>query len=262
MPTLQLDDTILHYALEGNGPPLILLAGFASDSASWTPMIPLLRDQFQLIMPDNRGTGRTQTLGPITIEAMAADAIALADHLGVHCASIVGHSMGVSIALTLAHARPALASKLVLAAAAPPVPVHAQATIEALVALHARLGNDPLWFRALFSWLFAPAFFADARRVEGAAVLAANYPHNPTHAALTAQAAAVAAWRLPQPLPQHPALLLAGAHDLLIPQGAIEAFARTLPDAQLEVLAHAAHSLFWDAPEQTAALIARFAQAR
>ena len=58
MPVLERDDLELHYEIEGDGPPLLMIAGMASDSASWAPLVPLLTPHFTLIRPDNRTTGR------------------------------------------------------------------------------------------------------------------------------------------------------------------------------------------------------------
>ena len=61
MPALTLPDGVsLHYEIDGNGPPLMLIAGTASDSASWGPLVEPLSRRFTVIRPDNRSTG----LGP------------------------------------------------------------------------------------------------------------------------------------------------------------------------------------------------------
>ena len=84
MPDLKLDDISLHYEVDGSGPPLLLHAGMLSDSATWAPLVPLLTEHFTLIRPDNRSTGRT-TPGdaPNSGAHMAADVLALMDHLGL-----------------------------------------------------------------------------------------------------------------------------------------------------------------------------------
>src|SRR5262249_9210492 len=52
---------------------------------------------------DNRGTGSSQPLAaPISVPQMSLDTLALMDHLGWDSAHIVGHSLGVLIALELA----------------------------------------------------------------------------------------------------------------------------------------------------------------
>ncbi|CAG0973000.1 partial Putative non-heme bromoperoxidase BpoC, partial [Gammaproteobacteria bacterium] len=78
MPTLDLPDLSLHYEDRGSGPPLLLVAGLASDSFSWLPVATPLAARFRTIMPDNRGVGRTRPQdGPCSIDAIADDCAAL-----------------------------------------------------------------------------------------------------------------------------------------------------------------------------------------
>ena len=58
MPQFERPGASIHYEVTGNGPPLLLIAGTASDNASWGPLIPPLSEQFRLIMIDNRGSGK------------------------------------------------------------------------------------------------------------------------------------------------------------------------------------------------------------
>ena len=66
MPYLALNDINLYYEFHGEGTPLLLIAGLASDSQSWQPIIEDLSQNFLLITPDNRGTGRTQPQDEVT----------------------------------------------------------------------------------------------------------------------------------------------------------------------------------------------------
>jgi pimeloyl-ACP methyl ester carboxylesterase len=43
MPYFDHDDITLYYETHGSGPPLLLTAGFASDSQSWQPVISFWR---------------------------------------------------------------------------------------------------------------------------------------------------------------------------------------------------------------------------
>ncbi|PWG74734.1 lipolytic enzyme, partial [Enterococcus hirae] len=84
MPIVSLNSVELYYELAGDGPPLMLIAGLASDNASWAPVIPMLSPRYTLIMPDNRGCGRTK-IGdaPVHIDAIASDFVELLDHLNL-----------------------------------------------------------------------------------------------------------------------------------------------------------------------------------
>lgn len=102
MPDLPLSDISLHYEVDGSGPPLLMLAGMLSDSASWGALAPLLSDHFTLIRPDNRSTGRTTPWDAETsVAQMARDALTLMEYLGHDTFHVVGHSMGGLMAMEL-----------------------------------------------------------------------------------------------------------------------------------------------------------------
>lgn len=252
MPTVQRDGVSLHVETAGAGPPLLLIAGLASDSASWGPAWAPLAERFSLIAPDNRGCGRTTPQdAPISIEAMAEDARAVLDALGVGRAHVLGHSMGAMIAATLAAAAPERVERLVLAGAGfAPNPL--SASLFADMAALRLAGVEPaLWFRLLFPWLFAPAFFTDRAAVEEASRLSAAYPYPQSDGAFLAQAQAAAGWSAGERLGAitAPTLALLGGADLLFAPEAARASLSPIRALEVRVLDGAGHSLHWDAPE-------------
>src|SRR4051812_45528567 len=105
MPVQRLPTGIdLYYETHGQGEPLVLIpaTGFAADV--WLPeQVPALSQSAQVIIFDPRGCGRSS--GPsaeYTIGDMAADVVALLNHLGLPAAHILGHSMGGRIGLAMA----------------------------------------------------------------------------------------------------------------------------------------------------------------
>lgn len=262
MPYFESHDSQIWFEMDGSGPPLLLIAGLASDIASWTPVRAALATQFTLIMPDNRGAGRTRAksgLAGLSIEAMAGDIVELADHLDLNDCLAIGHSMGAAIAAGAACRRPARIRKLVLAAAAAPNG-RADAAVRSLAELHARFHGGPEFYRALFPWLFTPAFLADQGMLEAAVAASVAYPHSPTTEMFTAQVEAVLRHRAPA-APRQPTLILAGALDILFTPEDCRAAAATSPSARYEEIPGAAHSLFWDQPAAAIEKILKFAAA-
>lgn len=97
----------IHYVEAGDlaAPPLILVHGFMTDGRqNWGPAISSLSEHFRVIVMDARGHG--QSGKPHKADAygrlMAADVIALMDHLGIGKANVGGFSMGGLITLYLA----------------------------------------------------------------------------------------------------------------------------------------------------------------
>lgn len=103
MEKTKIKDIDVTYERRGKGTPLVLIHGFPMDHHLWDEVVPLLEDDFDLIVPDLRGFGGSSTVdAEFGMEDYAADIAGLLDHLGVEKAAIVGHSMGGYVALALA----------------------------------------------------------------------------------------------------------------------------------------------------------------
>ncbi len=96
------DGLSLHYTDEGEGLPVIALAGLTRNGADFDHVAPHL--PVRLIRPDYRGRGQSDWADPATytIPQEAADVLALMDHLGLEKAAILGTSRGGLIAMVLA----------------------------------------------------------------------------------------------------------------------------------------------------------------
>ncbi len=99
---------------EGEGPPTLLIHGFASNarvnwvSTSWTKA--LTEAGRRVIAFDNRGhgeSGKPRDREAYRTPVMAEDARRLLDHLRIGQADVIGYSMGARIAAFLALAHPA-----------------------------------------------------------------------------------------------------------------------------------------------------------
>ena len=97
----------IHYSVEGAGPPLVLLHGFAGSLATWHEFgfaADLSRD-YQLILIDARGHGQSDkphATAAYDLGLMASDLVAVLDELGIERAHFLGYSMGGRIGLRIA----------------------------------------------------------------------------------------------------------------------------------------------------------------
>jgi pimeloyl-ACP methyl ester carboxylesterase len=116
---LQLGDLRMYYEVHGAGSPLLLLhGGMLTIDLAFRNLIPALAQQHQVIALEAQGHGRTNdTAREITPRALAGDAVALLDHLGVDRAHVFGHSMGAATALQLAVEHPTRVRSVVAASA-------------------------------------------------------------------------------------------------------------------------------------------------
>jgi pimeloyl-ACP methyl ester carboxylesterase len=106
----------LHYTRTGGEKPQVVLAhGFSDDGLCWTPVAEALEGDYDLIMVDARGHGRSegpeQGYGP---DDMAGDLAGVIAGLGLDHPAVLGHSMGAATALVLAGTRPDLVRAILL----------------------------------------------------------------------------------------------------------------------------------------------------
>lgn len=89
----------LHYAVMGTGEPLVLIGGITCDINHWQLIKDDLSKSFKLILLENRGIGQSEiATDDYTVADMAADVIKMLDKLNISEASILGHSMGGTVA--------------------------------------------------------------------------------------------------------------------------------------------------------------------
>ena len=109
MPYAPVNDLSMYYEVHGDGPPLILLHGAYMTADMMAPLASGLAEVRQVIVPEMQAHARTADADrPITYEQMADDVAALAAHLGLEQADVVGFSMGGATALQVALRRPRL----------------------------------------------------------------------------------------------------------------------------------------------------------
>ncbi len=96
------DGTQLHFTDEGDGPPVIALAGLTRNGRDFDHVAPHLNAR--LIRLDYRGRGQSDWAAhsTYTIPQEARDTLDLMDHLGLERAAILGTSRGGLIAMVLA----------------------------------------------------------------------------------------------------------------------------------------------------------------
>lgn len=251
MPQFERAGAIVHYEIEGAGPPLLLIAGIASDAASWGPLLPLLGGR-TLIRIDNRGAGQTRAEGALSLDDMVADCAALIGELELGPLDVVGHSMGGMIGLRLAAAHPDLVRNLVVMTMTAEPGAKERALFTELVPLYDEIAPER-WFRLLYQFLFSAPFFADPAVIDGAAAASTGYPFRQSHADLKRQVEALGeVGAVDRARIICPVLGIAGERDIVVTPGDMAASLAGLAGLNMVTVAGAAHSIHWEAPEAVA----------
>jgi pimeloyl-ACP methyl ester carboxylesterase len=103
-----LENKKLFYRVQGEGPLVMLLHGFAEDSTIWDRQYEALT-RFKLVVPDLPGSGRSDMIDDMSLEGQAEAVFHIMqaeNEVGASKATVIGHSMGGYIALALAERHP------------------------------------------------------------------------------------------------------------------------------------------------------------
>ncbi len=107
----------IHYPRTGGcKPPLILLHGLTANGACWTVLAHTLEEDYDVIMPDARGHGKSSVPkhGYRYVD-LANDVVGLIEALRLPPPILIGHSMGGMTAAVVASRNPKLLRCLILA---------------------------------------------------------------------------------------------------------------------------------------------------
>lgn len=102
MPVIEANGIRQHYDVQGEGPPLLLVAGMGGTANYWTEQVAPFARTRTVITYDQRGTGRSAHEPVRDIEQLRDDLLALLDALGVDRVDYLGHSTGGNIGQVMA----------------------------------------------------------------------------------------------------------------------------------------------------------------
>jgi pimeloyl-ACP methyl ester carboxylesterase len=265
MPTLKRADVELYYESLGMGPPVLFIQGVGVVGECWRPQVNALKESLQCLLFDNRGIGKsTACTGPITIAAMAEDAGALLDALGLESAHVVGHSMGGVIAQQLALDHPMRVRSLSLLCTFPRGKDATRLTPYVLwMTLRTRLGSRRMRRRAFLEMLMPKADLEsadlDALAAQVASLIGRDLADQPF--ILTKQLIAMSRHdslsRLGE-LAKIPTLVLSAGHDRIATPQYGRRLADAIPGARYEEFPAASHGVTFQKPKQINQLLQRF----
>ncbi len=269
------DGTRVRYAVRGPGdaPVVVGAAGFLCPDNFWRDLAPPLSIDHRVVILNYRGTGASTEAGggatppaasAYTIPHLAEDVAAVLDAEGARRATVLGHSMGVQVALALWRARPELVGALVLVAgtyASPFRTMYGRATAAHLFPLLSMFGAAAPRevTRRLLRAIELPLAMPVGRvlRAVGATTPLAGMTTYRAH--MTRMDPRTAIWTAramhgfdPTPWLHRidvPTSVLVGNADGWCPVSVGEALVAAVPDAQLEVVDGASHTLPLEFPE-------------
>jgi pimeloyl-ACP methyl ester carboxylesterase len=249
-----------------DSPPVVLLHGFACSLRWWDDIVPALAREHRVIRFDLLGHGGSEKPKEgYGMESQARLVAGALDRLGVRRATVVGHSMGGSVATALTEQRPRRVRSLVILDSP-------SKKGDAELPLTARLGFVPVLGQAIRSVVpdamvrnglesaFAEGFDVPDRFVDDFRDMTYTSYDDSHRASDDYSDERGLADRLADE--SVPLLVVYGAEDDLVDPQSAQGF-RAVPGARIVTLDGVGHSPHVEAPRPTAGLIDRFlAQAR
>jgi pimeloyl-ACP methyl ester carboxylesterase len=262
MPEGQCGDIRLHYRRLGAGAPLLLVMGFGGSGAMWDDAtVEGLAQRFDVIVPDNRGTGQSEKRDePLTMATFADDIAALLDALSIARAHVFGVSMGGMIAQEFALRHTDRLERLVLGCTHPGGDEAIQAPPEVVGLLLPQKGMSPHdAVQHTFQAMLTPEYIA-AHPAFLETMTARMLEHPTPRFAFGRQMAAIGAFAAYDRLPAitAPTLVITGDRDRLVPPENSRRIAGRIPHAQLAVIPGVAHNFFWENQPETVRLVSAF----
>jgi haloacetate dehalogenase len=114
------NDTLIHIARAGSGPPVLLLHGYPQTHVMWHRVAPALADRFTVVCTDLRGYGNSSkppaNEGHVAYSkrSMARDQLDVMRSLGFDRFAVVAHDRGARVALRLALDHPDAVTRLAI----------------------------------------------------------------------------------------------------------------------------------------------------
>lgn len=251
------DGTRVAYQVEGDGPPLLLLAGQANNHHWWDLVRPDL-EAYRTVSLDWRGTGDSQD-GPTDFSTryLASDVVTVLDALGLDAVDVYGTSMGGRVAQWLAADDPGRVRRLVLGCTTTGGP-HA---VERSQEVRRRLAvADPVAAReAVADLMYTPAWRASHPGPYGTLgdpgcsriSLRRHLRASATHDAWEAVAQVTA-----------PTLVLHGTTDEFAPVVNAEVVAERIPGAVVRLFEGARHAYFEECRPEASQIVLDFLAGR
>lgn len=250
----------VHVEVQGRGPPLVLLHGWAMHGGVFAPLVARLRERFTLHVVDLPGHGHSRD-SDVRLELDAgAAAIAAAVPVAPWC----GWSLGGLFALHAAATRPQRVPALAMLCASPRF-VRADdgwkygVSAEIFRDFASGLRND--YAGTLERFVALEAFGSDHARDEMRSLRAELFARGePAAQVLVDGLRLLETSDLRAVLPDLtvPSLWLAGRRDRLVDPRAMQASAALAPDAQCHVIPHAGHAPFLTHGDDVAAQLDAF----
>lgn len=266
MPFYDADDAAIYYEIHGQGPPLVLLHGYALNGVMWEFQKPVFSKTHTVITVDLRGFGQSSCGKSWSDSIMAEDIIGMIRSLNLSDVAILGFSMSGPVAFQVACEIPDVVTKLIMVSSILPSSARPKARKETELQ---QQEQNILRLRGVNTWaaeiglLNGPLVDNIFRRNQESRSLWERMisGHNPDYllCMMTARQATPSPvnWRARLNQIKQPTLIVAGAQDSQFSDSA-RYLSRNIINSKLEIISGAGHMVNLEAPEEFNRVISVF----
>ena len=272
MAIAQVGKLRMHYEIEGDGPPLLLVTGTGFPGATWRTGISSRFAElgFRVISYDHRGLGQSDKPdGSYSTRMFAQDAVGLLSYLEIEQAHVLGHSMGGRVSQWIALDEPGRVDRLVLAASGPGE-IDPKFPVTRGIPLEAGMAMIEKGFEAyIHEHIGGRFFFTDDFVTGGGDVVdkltKAFWDHRPSVNCYLRHVIARQQHQTTERLGEIdcPTLIIVGSEDKH--KGGTGSHVRQseylthgIPNAVMEIISGCAHAFFWQRPDEATRIVSDF----
>jgi len=249
-------DDLVYYEVAGAGFPLVLCHGAGGNHAIWFRQVVAFSGHYQVVTWDHRGFGRTTAASGLgDAKVSAADLEAVLDEVGIERAHVVAQSMGGWGALGFTVANPGRVVSLTLCdtTAGITTPVVEQNWTDYLTRLRARPPSNALGESPAIGRRFVRDDPEGAALYQAIGTLNADLAPEILGGLLATKWSAEELARV-----SCPTLFVVGEDDSIFPPDVIRDCATKIKGAQVEVIAGAGHSPYFETPDAWNDVVGKF----
>lgn len=270
------DGTKLFYSVQGEGPPLLFCYGLVCSQLHWSYQMEYFRNRYSVIWFDYRGhhlSDVPKNIESLTISNFAKDVDCLLHELKIPKITILGHSMGVNVALEYYRQNPLKVEALVLANGTPRGPLETCLRTNVLQYVFPHLFEAYKRYPKLSNLLWSAQ-----GRTKIVSWMVGQLGFNPylsktsdieMYVKMVTKMDMIITLQMLKTYEEHnatpwlheiqvPTLIIAGEKDLITPKESQEIMHQLIPGSRFELIRNGSHCPQMDIPELLNIIIERF----
>jgi pimeloyl-ACP methyl ester carboxylesterase len=253
VPLTNVDGLSIHYDVQGDGDPLLLIPYLSADHACYAFQLPAYTEHFSCIAIDLPGTGDSdKPPGPYSTETYADQVDGFLGAIGIESAHVAGVSLGAGVAMHLAARHPNRVRSLSLHSPWDRSDAYLKTCVEMWRTLARSLPTvADMVIQGIFPFCFTPEMYAERPEyVEALVDFVRSRPAQPLDAFLAQSEAALA--HDVRPILgdiDAPALITFGGRDLVTSTRFAEPLTSGIAESELLVFDHLLHAGLHEDPE-------------